>query len=76
VTGTGEPVDSWLDEECLPARSPPSSAHRGLKKSTMNLPSESRTASIGNAMIHPHDAIRQPYGIFGKDRLFHPSWSI
>jgi glycine/D-amino acid oxidase-like deaminating enzyme len=42
-----------------------SSRHRGLKKSTMNIPSECRTASIGtnHATILPHDANPRPDGI-------------
>src|SRR5262249_43788275 len=47
-----------------------SSRHGGLNKSTMNIPSECRIASIGrdHAMILPHDANPKPDGIFGKDR--------
>src|SRR5262249_55379911 len=46
-----------------------SSRHGGLNKSTMNIPSECRIASIGrdHAMILPHDANPKPDGIFGKD---------
>src|SRR5262245_55652105 len=47
-----------------------SSRHGGLNKSTMNIPSECRIASIGrdHAMILPHDANPKPDGIFGKDK--------
>jgi hypothetical protein len=39
-------------------------------KSTMNIPSECRTASIGpnHAMILPHNANPRPDGIFGKNK--------
>src|SRR5262249_25334326 len=49
-----------------------SSRHGGLNKSTMNIPSECRIASIGrdHAMILPHDANLKPDGIFGKDNNF------
>src|SRR5262245_6057492 len=52
-----------------------SSRHGGLNKSTMNIPSECRIASIGrdHAMILPHDANPKPDGIFGKDRR---GWNV
>jgi hypothetical protein len=48
-----------------------SSRRRDLNKSTTNIPSECRTASIGpnHAMILPSDANPKPDGIFGKDSL-------
>jgi hypothetical protein len=54
-------MDEYIVTKC---RFSASRRHRDLNKSTMNIPSECRTASIGSnhAMILPHDANPKPAG--------------